>query len=243
MAARPNPVLPPFEDETDADLLSVLKNLNQTAPTLANFSQTLGDSAQVLDELMKIVQSGIIPVVSMENSYPRATGTNLLRANVIRVGSLNPLGFQSDFVSQDTADILVPSDQWLVYRDGASGYAEFSRDSGAAPQVSGVLSKVASILPGLSVDEARELAQKTAVPTLSGPGILNAYKNSWCGSPTAILKKEVKNIGGFSGESFRLNYFAEEVSVQLQKTVRASTSAGNDLCGEVEKNVDFTRAR
>ncbi len=122
-------------------------------------------------------------VIAAGNSYPEFRPDYLDFEKGIIVGSLGPDGHLSSFSEEhQKVSITAPSDNSIVSR---SPHLPFGGTSGAAPVVSAAMILLKSILPKITIDQAKELLQKTALPTwnafespprLNGAGTLNAPK-------------------------------------------------------------------
>lgn len=145
-------------------------------------------------DLFEPLASKSIFVVSAGNHFPDPIYDLPKKITGIVVGSTAPSGELSDF-SQEGPEVTItaPSNDDLaaigptedkLSKKTKLGFDEFSGTSGAAPQVTGALSNVMSLLPGLTVAEAKALLARTAVKTSgyvpdngkNGAGQLNAYK-------------------------------------------------------------------
>ncbi|MBX9766252.1 MAG: S8 family serine peptidase, partial [Bdellovibrionales bacterium] len=101
----------------------------------------------------------------------------------IVVGAVDETGMMSNFSSHgEEVDIAAPGTRVLAYKDRKTlGFV--SGTSFATPIVTGALSSVASLLPGISLEELKTLAKRTAIKTVSfynaftgdGAGVINQY--------------------------------------------------------------------
>jgi hypothetical protein len=162
------------------DMDRILKESPSTK--LINASVGVINQSPYNEELSKqLVEKNAIVVLGSGNSFPEKNTMNGTQG-VITVGSLSPRGERSSF-SQRPADINVPSDSLIVSRSGLRGTERFGGTSGAAPMVTGALSRVTAILPDLSAEAAKELMSLTGTSTHANllnpklnPPMLNSYR-------------------------------------------------------------------
>ena len=164
---------------------------SQTVYTRKKLPPIINQSGKIFDEVFsekyqKYFDSFVdrtILVQSSGNEFPELPSQQVsqYKKKTIVVGSIDPTGFPSRY-SQPIEDmgVYAPSDTFIQSR-GASGLIEsFGGTSGAAPQVTGALADVRSILPSLTRDEAVLLLRKTSTPIITsaknGTGTLNQYR-------------------------------------------------------------------
>ena len=163
----------------------------QKLPPIMNQSGTIYDknfTENVQKDFASFVDRTIL-VKSSGNEFPELPGhqTTQYGQKTIVVGSVDPTGFYSHF-SQSTKELVVlaPSDMFVQSRGAGGVIGSFGGTSGAAPQVTGALADIKSILPSLTRDEAALLFRKTSTPTSiaaissqarnNGIGTLNQYR-------------------------------------------------------------------
>lgn len=131
---------------------------------------------------IQTIASQTVVVAASGNSFPWITDKGSYRA--IIVGAVDPSGFMADF-SQSGSGLTISAPGHLVLAMTGPGRMDaISGTSFAAPLVTGVLSTVASVLPGVSFEELKEMVRRTAIPSVAfshaatwdGWGIVNQSK-------------------------------------------------------------------
>ena len=156
-------------------------------PPIINSSGTLHD--QYFKEIQKDFNNFVdrtILVTTSGNGFPELPDQQVTQYSkkTIVVGSVDPTGFVSEFSQPiDDLAVLAPSDKFVTSRGIGGRLRSFSGTSGAAPQVTGALADIKSILPSLTRDEATLLLKKTSTTTAinqvsvaNGAGTLNQYR-------------------------------------------------------------------
>jgi hypothetical protein len=168
-----------------SDFVTQINEIKRNNPLLINLSMELGDNPATLRALKEIGKGRIIVVSSGNDFLKHDIDLNNKILPAILVGSLSPTGLPSFFSNEaEELTILAPSDTHLLSKDEYSNEALFGGTSGAASLVTGALANTASIIPSLTLEQARILLKKTAIfnissfenPQRNGAGILNAYK-------------------------------------------------------------------
>ncbi len=164
------------------DALNSLLDQNNP-PKLISNSMKWGSDLSPIEDLMN--EAGSIWVASAGNLYPRPIPTYKDKSGAILVGSLRPTAFQADS-SQESPNltIMAPSNNEIASIGINGEHRKFGGTSGATPLVSGSLANVASLLPDLTLEQAKILLRKTEITTanqLTMPGknpagMLNSYK-------------------------------------------------------------------
>lgn len=156
-------------------------------PSIVNLSGFISDrSLPKYQEAFSHFVDQTIVVLSSGNNFPELPNrlvTQYSKKTVV-VGSVDPTGFVSEFSqSIDDLVVLAPSDVFVTSRGAAGSLELFNGTSGAAPQVTGALADIKSILPSLTRDESILLLKRTSTPTAinqvstaNGAGTLNQYR-------------------------------------------------------------------
>jgi hypothetical protein len=193
-----------LSDSDDAlRIANELGQLGVVLPQVVNLALNLDDARG--KPLSRLARRGIF-VLSGGNRYPFPVNGAKSGLPAVRVASLDPSGYISDFSSPgDSLTVAAPSDRWLLARDGEK-FLVFGGTSGAAPLVEGAIDMTVSLLgpkvfratktttggfaprkPGydtLSTTEAERLLRFTALPTIpalrkqndAGGGALNTLR-------------------------------------------------------------------
>lgn len=133
---------------------------------------------EIQEQYAKIAQKTLF-VTSAGNGFPNPinSGKRELYDKIIIVCSIKPSGEISSFSPyNDKTTICAPSNARVLQTTGEEGSIAFGGTSGASPLVAGALADVMSILPTLTVSEARQMLQKTAIISRDGTAVLNYYK-------------------------------------------------------------------
>lgn len=133
---------------------------------------------EIQAQYAKIVQKTLF-VTSAGNGFPEPidSGKRELFEKIIIVCSIKPSGDISSFSPyNDKTTICAPSNTRFLQTTGEGEETAFGGTSGASPLVTGALADVMSILPTLTVSEARQMLQKTAIISRDNTAILNYYK-------------------------------------------------------------------
>lgn len=156
-------------------------------PPIINYSGNLANEylKDIQKDFKKFVDRTML-IISSGNGFPELPEQQVTQYSkkTIVVGSVDPTGFVSEFSQPiDDLAVLAPSDKFIQSRGAGGKLGSFSGTSGAAPQVTGALADVKSILPSLTRDEAILLLKKTSTPTsinevsvANGAGTLNQYR-------------------------------------------------------------------
>ena len=128
------------------------------------------------------ISSQTVIVAASGNTFPWPTDKGTYRS--IIVGAIEPSGLMAEF-SQSGSGLTVSAPGHFVLAMVSPGQMDaISGTSFAAPLVTGVLSTVESILPGITFDELKEMLRRTAIPTVAfshpatwdGWGVVNQSK-------------------------------------------------------------------
>ena len=135
---------------------------------------------EIQEQYTKIAQKTIV-VASAGNVFPDPieSGKRELFDKMIIVGSTEPSGCVTLYSpSNDKVTICAPSGNRRVLQTTGEedGSIAFGGTSGATPLVTGALADVLSFLPTLTVSEARQMLQKTAIISGDNTAVLNYYK-------------------------------------------------------------------
>lgn len=154
-------------------------------PQVINYSLRLSSDdtrSSSLAASMQPLAAKTILVASAGNKSPDPIeeGKQDLAEQIIIVGSADPTGHVSSFSQTGCAEtIRACSDIYIQSISPKSGeFFSFGGTSGAAPMVSAALADALSILPGLSLAQAKLLLQNTALANSYGDAVslLNYYK-------------------------------------------------------------------
>lgn len=131
---------------------------------------------------IRTIASQTVIVAASGNTFPWATDKGAYRS--IIVGAIEPTGLMAEF-SQSGSGLTIAAPGHFVLAMVAPGKMDvISGTSFAAPIVTGVLSTVASVLPGISFEEVKEMLRRTAISTTAfrhpatwdGWGVVNQSK-------------------------------------------------------------------
>ena len=165
------------------DVIYRLGLVIDSLPDIVNQSASLSPLGRVFTppeiqaQYAKIAQKTLL-VTSAGNGFPEPmnSGKRELYDKIIIVCSVKPSGDISSFSpDNDKTTICAPSNTRFLQTTGEKGSA-FGGTSGASPLVAGALADVMSILPTLTVSEARQMLQKTAIISRDDTAVLNYYK-------------------------------------------------------------------
>ena len=154
-------------------------------PQIINYSLRLSKDEELSARLatsMQLLAAKTILVMSAGNKAPAEieAGKQKLASQAIIVGSADPTGQVSSFSQTGCAEtIRACSDKYIQSVSPRSGeFFNFGGTSAAAPLVSAALADALSILPNLSLQQAKLLLQNTALANSSGDeiGLLNYFK-------------------------------------------------------------------
>ncbi|MBX9768126.1 MAG: S8/S53 family peptidase [Bdellovibrionales bacterium] len=131
---------------------------------------------------IQTIASQTVVVAASGNSFPWVTDKGSYRA--IIVGAVDPSGLMADFSQSGSGLTVSAPGHFVLAMVGPGQMDAISGTSFAAPIVTGVLSTVASILPGISFEELKEMLRRTAIPstafshaaTWDGWGVVNQSK-------------------------------------------------------------------
>lgn len=153
-------------------------------PEVINISMGISDNqSEVIDKL----STKSVVVIAGGNSFPKRVDKVAFEQKVpkVIVGSIDHQGLVSDFSQADASVTITAPSDYSIMSIEKSGKIEvrFSGTSGAAPLVTGAISNVQSILPGITTEEIIKMLKETSIFALAseehnrnGPGSLNAYK-------------------------------------------------------------------
>lgn len=151
-------------------------------PALVNMSMGVPDVGRAS---MREFARRTTVVVSAGNNFPDRLDRAVRESDAIIVGSVAPNGLASRF-SQEGPEVTIsaPSNLDIQTRGPDGQLTTFSGTSGAAPVVTGALSDVKALLPGVTTAELKLLLRNTAIPTagtadgrnLNGAGSINQFK-------------------------------------------------------------------
>lgn len=196
------------------NFLQAAQILKERKPQIINVSYGLGYDERVLTQFQEVAKQGSIFVFASGNNYPLTTHRNNIEIPGIRVGNLGEDGFPAQSSQEDDEiDILAPagntieSSLWENANNqklnkvlspmtddstdtvthpqaSRSKSSTFGGTSAAAPLVTGTIANLISIIPDLSLNEARAILKNTAQltvnsyenPRKNGAGTLNAFK-------------------------------------------------------------------
>ena len=133
---------------------------------------------EIQEQYAKIAQKTLV-VTSAGNGFPNPIDSTKRKLfdKIIIVCSIKPSGEISSFSPyNDKVTICAPSNSRVLQTTGEEGSTAFGGTSGASPLVAGALADVMSILPTLTVSEARQMLQKTAIISRDNSAVLNYYK-------------------------------------------------------------------
>ncbi len=160
--------------------------LGSDPPThLINMSFNYGTTSEELSKTLNRMGEKTIMVVAAGNDFPEPIKPTMRSFPGIRVGALEADGSMTDYSQSDEqVDISAPSGSEIQTVTKDKRLASFSGTSAATPLVTAALANAMEILPGLTLEEARQLLKKTAFRTAAfmgpekgnGAGALNAYK-------------------------------------------------------------------
>ena len=227
-------VITHIDDNTKRDIHDGLfKRLSKhpSLPDIINHSMTFKEhgSLEIAETLPKTLNRTILVQIT-GNDFPESV--NLFIAehgqDMIVVGSADPSGFVSNFSQADKHVTILAGSDYFIYSYGENGnLGKFGGTSGAAPQVTGALADLHSILGKMTRSEAAYILQKTAIKTsinmvseLNGAGMLNYYKllrvaqnlvaNGWPQNRKVLFAEEMYD---FTAEATHLALRAEELLI------------------------------
>ena len=198
-------------------------------PDIVNHSMTFPESAYPeIDEALPETLNKTILVQIAGNDFPESVDPFIAEhgQDMIVVGSADPSGFVSNFSQADKHVTILAGSDDFVHSYGKNGkLVSFGGTSGAAPQVTGALADLHSILGKMTRSEAAYILQKTAIKTsinmvseLNGAGMLNYYKllrvaqnlvaNGWPQNRKILFAEEMYD---FTAEAKHLAMRAEEL--------------------------------
>lgn len=171
-----------FEDRLSRSKKSSAFGQAEVKPWFVNRSieKTALTNTDADSEILKMSKQSIV-VAAAGNQFPWPTDKGSYPAIV--VGAVDQFGLMASFSRQGSAvDVTAPGASILVYL-GKDKLSLVHGTSFATPLVTGVLSSVASMLPGITLAELREMIKRTAIPTAAytfpttgdGAGVINQY--------------------------------------------------------------------
>lgn len=182
---------PPVVDRETGKVTLNLEDMNyrlglviDSLPDIVNQSASFSPLGKVVippeiqEQYAKIARKTLF-VTSAGNGFPDPidSGKRELFDKIIIVCSIKPSGDVSLFSpNSDRVTICAPSNSRVLQTTNEEKVRAFGGTSGASPLVAGALADVLSFLPTLTVSEAREMLQKTAIVTRDGSTTLNYYK-------------------------------------------------------------------
>jgi formate dehydrogenase maturation protein FdhE len=190
--ARLSLVILNYGDEGDEVGQKSFDLVKESPPEIMNaslsfFNREADRKPKITSQSLEPIARRTVLVKSAGNGYPREiSGVE----GAIFVGSISPLGFPSGY-SQDgpNVDVVAPADEFVTSLKSTiiSTPPEvrrqmphpFGKTSAAVPMVTGALSNVLALVPGLSTNELRILLRKSAVAlpgVVYSAGMLNSYK-------------------------------------------------------------------
>jgi hypothetical protein len=161
-----------------------LDNLNSDDPS-ALINMSMGVPTQYKKLINKLADKAVL-VIASGNEFPdpiEVSKRDKTPPKII-VGSIAPDGTHSTFSREgEGVTVVAPSDIFIRSKRGDGTTDElFGGTSGATPVVSGALSNVMSLLPGIKTKELQKMIDKTSIQTHAnldndgnGAGSINAY--------------------------------------------------------------------
>jgi ankyrin repeat protein len=194
-------------------------------PNLINMS--MGVPSQYRSLLNQVADKAVL-VIASGNEFPdpiEESKRDKTPPKII-VGSIAPDGTHSTFSREgEGVSVVAPSDIFIRSKRGDGSTDElFGGTSGATPVVSGALSNVMSLLPGIKTKELQRMIDRTSIKThanfendQNGAGSINAYalllaakrlKKGW---PRNKRELRGRNIYNFKAAARKLKNKALEI--------------------------------